>query len=158
TFARDIMELSTMAGGHYTASDIRAPARACPGWSYVDPEMVGNAHEHDAGARTLLGRTGRFVGAAVTAVARERPAPPEYMAAQSYRFFVREEPDAGLRARLGAVPRDADYEIRPLLETIFLSRDFYSPASVGTHIKSPVELAISTYRKRGLDSVPGIPD
>ena len=54
--------------------------------------------------------------------------------------------------------RDSHYEITPLLETIFLSRDFYSPASVGTQIKSPVELAISTYRKLGLANVPGVPD
>jgi hypothetical protein len=39
-----------------------------------------------------------------------------------------------------------------------LSRDFYSPASVGTAIKSPVELAISTYHKLGLTYIPGVPD
>ena len=32
---------------------------------------------------------------------------------------------------------------------MFLSRDFYSPASMGTHIKSPVELVVSTYKKLG---------
>ncbi len=50
--------------------------------------------------------------------------------------------------------RDNHYEIAPLLETMFLSRDFYSPASVGTQIKSPVELAVSTYKKLGLDEHP----
>ena len=50
------------------------------------------------------------------------------------------------------------YELAPLLEMIFLSRDFYSAASVGTRIKSPVELIISTYRKLGLREVPGLPD
>ena len=54
--------------------------------------------------------------------------------------------------------RDNSYKIAPLLETIFLSRDFYSPASVGTQIKSPVLLAISTFRKLGLTEVPGVPD
>ncbi len=54
--------------------------------------------------------------------------------------------------------RGANYEVTPLLDTIFLSRDFYSPASVGTQIKSPVQLAISTFRKLGLDRVPGVPD
>jgi hypothetical protein len=29
---------------------------------------------------------------------------------------------------------------------------------VGTHVKSPVELAVGTYRKLGLTSVPGVPD
>ncbi|MBM3395694.1 MAG: DUF1800 family protein, partial [Betaproteobacteria bacterium] len=44
------------------------------------------------------------------------------------------------------------------LETLFLSRDFYSAGVVGTRIKGPVELAISTYRKLGLTEVPGVPD
>jgi hypothetical protein len=63
-----------------------------------------------------------------------------------------------LQQKLGAVLRDHHYEIAPLLEAMFLSRDFYSPASVGTHIKSPVELAVSTYKKLGLENIPGEPD
>ena len=54
--------------------------------------------------------------------------------------------------------RDNHYEITPLLEKIFLSRDFYSPASVGTQIKSPVQLAVSTYKKLGQKNIPGVPD
>src|SRR5215831_19658882 len=41
---------------------------------------------------------------------------------------------------------------------MFLSKDFYSPASYATRIKSPVELVISTYKKLGLREVPGVPD
>src|SRR5205823_452020 len=74
------------------------------------------------------------------------------------RFFVRQEPSAALQDKLGAILRNSDYKIAPLLETIFLSRDFYSPASVGTQIKSPVQLAISTFKKLGLTEVPGVPD
>jgi hypothetical protein len=56
------------------------------------------------------------------------------------------------------VLRDADYQLKPLLRTVFLSRDFYSPASMGAHIKGPVELVVSTYKKLGAHSIPGIPD
>jgi hypothetical protein len=41
---------------------------------------------------------------------------------------------------------------------VFLSKDFYSQASVGAQIKGPVELAISTYKRLGLKEVPGVPD
>ena len=47
-----------------------------------------------------------------------------------------------------------NYEMAPLLRTAFLSRDFYSAASVGTHIKGPVELIVSTYRRLGLTATP----
>ena len=73
-------------------------------------------------------------------------------------FFVRDDLSSSLQSELGIVFRNADYEIAALLETVFLSRDFYSQASVGTHIKSPVELAVSTYRKLGLNEAPGVPD
>src|SRR5262249_12191903 len=43
-------------------------------------------------------------------------------------------------------------------EKDFLNRHFYSQASVGTRIKGPVELALTTYRKLGLKNVPGVPD
>ena len=62
------------------------------------------------------------------------------------------------RRRLGAVLRDNDYEIAPLLRTMFLSRDFYSAPSFGTRIKGPIELVVSTYRKLGVKRLPGIPD
>jgi hypothetical protein len=54
--------------------------------------------------------------------------------------------------------RDGQYELAPFLRTIFLSRDFYSPASMGAQIKGPVELIVSTYRRLGLTALPGIPD
>jgi hypothetical protein len=71
---------------------------------------------------------------------------------------VRQDLSADQQEKLGAVLRNANYNLAPLLETIFLSRDFYSPASVGTQIKSPVQLAISTFRKLGLKEAPGVPD
>ncbi len=54
--------------------------------------------------------------------------------------------------------RDNGYEIAPFLTTIFLSEDFHSEPSIATHIKSPTELIVSTYRKLGLTELPGIPD
>jgi hypothetical protein len=63
-----------------------------------------------------------------------------------------------MKKKLGAMLRDNRYEIAPLLETIFASRDFYSAPSFATRIKGPVELVVSTYRKLGLEEVPGVPD
>ena len=88
----------------------------------------------------------------------EQPVTADYIAGKIYRFFARDDLSSELQQELGTVFREANYEIRPLLEAIFLSRDFYSPATVGAQIKSPVQLAISTYRKLGLDNVPGVPD
>ena len=157
-FAREIMELFTMGVGNYTEKDIREAARAFTGWNYVDLKFVVNKDQHDDGEKTFLGKTGRFDGVDVIDIIMQQPVTAEYIAGKIYRYFVRQELTPDLQKQLGAVLRQSHYEIAPLLEKIFLSRDFYSPASVGTAIKSPVELAITTYRKLGLKSVPGVPD
>jgi len=157
-FAREIMELFTMGVGNYTETDIREAARAFTGWNFVDLDFVVNADQHDEDDKRFLGRTGNFDGVDIIDIIMEQPVTADYLAGKLYRFFVREQLDPALQRQLGTVLREADYEVAPLLETLFLSRDFYSAASVGTHIKSPVELAVSTYRKLGLDTVPGVPD
>ncbi len=157
-FAREIMELFTMGVGHYTEKDIREAARAFTGWNCVDVNFVVNKDQHDDSQKTFLGRTGNFDGGDIINIILEQPATADFIAAKIYRFFVREDLSPQLQAKLGSTLRDAHYEITPLLEKIFLSRDFYSPASVGTAIKGPVELAITTYHKLGLTSVPGVPD
>jgi hypothetical protein len=157
-FAREIMELFTMGVGNYTEVDIREGARAFTGWNFTDLDFVINADQHDDGSKNFLGRQGNFDGVDIIDIIMEQPVTAEYLAGKIYRFFVREDLSPELRRQLGTVLRDADYGIAALLETIFMSRDFYSAASVGTHIKSPVELAVSTYRKLGLEGVPGVPD
>ena len=63
-----------------------------------------------------------------------------------------------LQTQLGDLFRKGRYEIAPFLETVFLSRDFYSDASMGALVQSPVVLAVSTYKKLGQTAVPGVPD
>jgi len=157
-FAREIMELFTMGVGNYTETDIREAARAFTGWNYADLDFLVNEDQHDDGEKTFLGRTGNFDGVEIIDIIVEQPVTANYIAGKIYRYFVREELSNELQERLGAVLAEADYEIAPLLETIFLSRDFYSAPSVGTQIKSPVQLAVSTYRKLGLADTPGVPD
>ncbi len=157
-FAREILEMFTMGVGRYSERDIREAARAFTGWNALGTRFVFDAERHDGGVKTIFGREGRFDGVQVIDQILAQPATADYIAGRIYRFFVREDLSALTQRRLGAVLRDNQYELAPLLETIFLSRDFYSAASVGTRIKGPVELLVSTYRKLGLRDVPGLPD
>ena len=155
-FAREIMELFTMGVGHYGEQDIREGARAFTGWNADELTFVVHPEQHDDGAKSWADRQLRWRrgdrhhhGAAGDRGLHRR---------QAYRYLVRDDLDPELQGRLGAVLRDADYQLKPLLRTLFLSRDFYSPASMGTRIKSPVELVVSTYKKLGAPAIPGIPD
>ncbi|MFZ9255724.1 MAG: DUF1800 domain-containing protein [Burkholderiaceae bacterium] len=157
-FAREIMELFSMGVGNYTEEDIREAARAFTGWNYQGLNFVINPAQHDDGSKTVLGERGRFDGVQVIDIILSKPVTAEFIATKLYRYFVREEISPEMRVKLGQLLRDNKYEIAPFLEALFLSKDFYAEASVGTRIKPPVELVVSTYRKMGLREIPGIPD
>ena len=157
-FGRELLELFTMGVGNYTEQDIREGSRAFTGWTNDVLEFRFDAATHDDGEKTFLGRTGALNGEDIIDIILDTPVTAEYIGSKLYRFFVREEIDDATRAALGSTFRDAGYEVRPLLRQIFLSRDFYSPASYATQVKSPVQLVVSTYRKLGLTALPTIPD
>jgi hypothetical protein len=157
-FAREVMELFTMGVGNYSEQDVRECARAFTGWYFDNLAFKIDPEKHDAGVKTFLGRTGRFDGVDVIGIIFEQPVTAEYLAAKIYRFLVRDELSPDLRARLGSVLRASNYEVKPLLTAILSSRDFYSQASYGGHIKGPVEHLIAMMKHLGADGVPGVPD
>jgi uncharacterized protein (DUF1800 family) len=157
-FGRELLELFTMGVGNYTEHDIREASRAFTGWTNDVLEFEFDPDQHDFRTKTFLGETGEFNGEDIVELILAADATAEFVAAKLYRYFVRDELTDRTQAALGATLRGANYELVPLLTQIFLSRDFYSPTSVATQIKSPVHLVISTYRKLGLATLPTVPD
>jgi len=157
-FGRELMELFTMGVGNYTEQDLREAARAFTGWRDNDLSFHIDDAQHDDGQKTVLGHTGPLGGQEVLDIILAQPATATFIAGKLYRFLVRDELSSQFQGQLSDLLRANNYEIAPFLRTVFLSRDFYSPASVGTHIKGPVELVVSTYRRLGLAATPGMPD
>ncbi len=157
-FGREVLELFTMGVGNYTESDIREASRAFTGWTHVGLNFAVDPELHDSGPKTFLGRTGNYDGIDIIDIVLDQTVTAEFIARKLYEFFVREDPSSELVVELGDLLQKHNYELRPLLQKIFLSRDFYCPSSYGTQIKSPVHLVVSTYRKLGLRKIPGIPD
>ena len=143
-FAREIMELFTMGVGNYTEKDIREGRARVHRLELRRSEIRRQQRSARRRREDVSGQHRPF---------RRRGGDRHHHAAAGHRRLHRRQDLSLLRPpgtvarrlqkKLGAVLRDNHYEIAPLLETIFLSRDFYSPASVGTQIKSPVELAVS---------------
>jgi uncharacterized protein (DUF1800 family) len=157
-FGRELLELFTMGVGNYSERDVREAARAFTGWTNDALAFRFDAAQHDSGQKTFLGRTGALDGEDIIDTILAQPVSAEFIASKLYRFFVRDEVSGAVAAELGRTFRDNGYQLKPLLKRMFLSRDFYSPASVGTQIKTPVHLMVSTYRKLDLREVPTIPD
>jgi hypothetical protein len=157
-FGRELLELFTMGVGNYTEHDIREASRAFTGWTNDVLEFEFDESLHDFGAKTFRGQAGPFDGTDIIDIILAQEPTAEFIAGKLYRYFVREELSEQTRTSLASTFRDASYELKPLLTRIFLSRDFYSPRSYATQIKSPVQLVVSTYRKLGLEQMPTVPD
>ena len=157
-FAREIMELFTLGVGNYEEIDIREAARAFTGWNTNDLEFVVNTNQHDADVKTILNKTGNFSGEDVIDILLTQDAASRFIATKIYKEFVNDNVNNDIIEDYARILKSNNYELKPLLSAIFLSKDFYSQQNIGSHIKSPVELVISTYRKLGLNNTPGVPD
>jgi uncharacterized protein DUF1800 len=157
-FGRELLELFTMGVGNYTERDVREAARSFTGWTNDVLEFKIDKDQHDAGEKTFLGRSGPLDGTDIIDTILNQKVTGEHVAAKMYRFFVRDEISPAVRTELGRGFKDSRYQVRPLLKRMFLSKDFYSSASMATQIKSPVLLVVSTYKKMGLRELPTVPD
>jgi hypothetical protein len=157
-FGRELLELFSMGVGNYTEHDVREAARAFTGWTNDVLAYKFDAAQHDFGEKTFLGQKGPFNGDDIIRIILEQPVTGEFVAAKIYRYFVREDISPAVKAQLGRVFKQSGYQIKPLMTRILLSKDFYSPASYATQIKSPAHLVVSTYRKMGLREMPTVPD
>ena len=165
-FAREFMELFCMGEGQgYSETDIRELARAFTGWTLRPIKTTNDAARfiadpklHDDGAKTFLGESGKFSGDEAIEIILKQSATPRFITRKIYRAFVRDELSPELNNHFTQLLVKSNYELKPLLKTIFLSRDFYSAPSVGTQIKAPVDYLVSTWRKLGLRAIPTMPD
>ena len=157
-FAREIMELFTLGDGNYTEKDIREAARAFTGWNTDDLVFLVDDDKHDSEEKIVLSNIGNFDGVDVINILLAQESSAKFLVKKIYKEFVSEYYDEKTINSLAHILRENDYELKPLLKTIFLSKDFYSSNAMGTHIKSPVVLIVNTYKKLGLHEIPGIPD
>jgi len=157
-FGRELLELFTMGVGNYTEKDVREAARGFTGWTNDVLTFKFDSSQHDFGTKTFLGRTGPLNGEEIIDIILQQRVTAEFVGGKIYKYFVREDLTNPVKASLGRTFRDSGYQVKPLLTRIFLSKDFYSPASRATQIKTPTHLVVSTYKKLGLTQVPTIPD
>jgi uncharacterized protein (DUF1800 family) len=147
-FARELFELFTLGEGHYTERDIKEAARAFTGWR-LDPRLGAfrkDWRRHDDEMKTLFGRSGRFDGEDVLSITLDQPQVAPYLVRKLWREFISEDPDEQEVERLAVLFRRSNYQIRPLLNELFLSPHFWAPANRGVLIKSPVDLLVGTIR------------
>ena len=153
-FARELMELFTLGEGNYSEPDIKESARAFTGYRidrFEEFRFVRN--QFDGGAKTFLQQIGNWNGDQIIDIILKQPAAAKFISNKLWKFFAYEDADSQLIDKLAELFRQ-NYEIRPLLETIFSSEEFYSPRAQDAIVKSPVQYVVESGRTLGVN-LPG---
>lgn len=146
-FAREVMELFTLGRGNYTEHDIKEAARAFTGWgANLKGEFTFRKFQHDEGSKTVLGKSGNFIGEDVLDILLEQKQTARYITQKIYRFFVNENVDKQKVEWLADRFYKSGYQIGKLMEDIFTADWFYDEKNIGAKIKSPIELLAGVQR------------
>jgi uncharacterized protein (DUF1800 family) len=177
-FGREVMELFTVGRGQYTQDDVVAASRSFTGWIVDVPGRPGLERaaafgippwqsgviprRHDAGVKTLLGRSGDFDLDGALDVLLDHPTTAPRIAAKLYTELVGTAPDAKTAARLGATFLSGKWQIMPVVEAIAHDPAFADAKSRGTKVRTPVEKLVALAQafpdavtRRGVQ--PGLP-
>ena len=173
-YGRELLELFSLGVGkdgafNYTEEDVKECSRAFTGWTIAnnvpgqpygryEAKFIYNADDHDDGAKTFLGETGRFNGEDIIDIIAKQPAAARFLSRRLYDYFVADE--AQVPAWMDTPPQDSDtikmledeyfrsgYDIRSMLR-VLLHSDAFKNARF-SRIKSPVETVIGTLRLIG---------
>jgi uncharacterized protein (DUF1800 family) len=157
--SREIMELHTLGVGAYKQNDVTSLARILTGWTMAGPQghegspgsFVFNAHAHEPGVQTLLGKayppTGRAQGEAALADLARRPATAHFIASKFARHFVSDTPDPALVGELANVFIATDGDLKAL--TFALIDNPVAFSAPATKMRSPYEFLIAVNRALG---------
>lgn len=167
-YARELQELFTVGKdllNHYTEDDVKQAARVLTGWTdnraAISSSFVPN--KHDTGNKTFSAFYGNTVisGRSGAAGADEtddlinmiftQQEVSKYICRKLYRYFVYyvidETVEQHVIVPLAEVFRNNNYEIMPVLETLFKSEHFYDTLNTGCVIKQPLDHSIGLCRQ-----------
>jgi len=141
-FARELMELFTLGVGNYTEKDIKESARSFTGWAFKkDGSFLLKKKKHDFKEKTFMGKTGNFDGDAIINIILEQKQCARFICDKVYRYFVNPQVDKNHLEEITTLFYK-DYNIKKLMQHIFMSDWFYEDKNIGTKIKSPIELLV----------------
>ena len=152
-YGRELMELFTLGAdrGAYTEADVREQARALTGWRSKRVKGVGptdfhyDPRFHDAGAKTIFGKSGNFDWQDSARLVVQHPEHPAFFVTKLWSYFVPTAAPAGTQRALEAMYRKS-YAIRPVVEAILQHPALYSGPRM---VKPPVVFAAGMLRALG---------
>jgi uncharacterized protein (DUF1800 family) len=154
-YAREVMELFALGLGNYTEDDVKNVARAFTGWT-LDKQLgfLYRDGAHDAGLKTIFGRTGSFTGEDVIDLIVQQPAHSRFLARKLLEFFLYSDPESELVEGLAQTYALSGFDLAKTVGTILRSNVFYSPRAYRAIPKSPIEFVIGLQRFMRVKALP----
>jgi uncharacterized protein (DUF1800 family) len=174
-YGRELQELFTVGKGpeiaagnytNYTEEDVKAAARVLTGWRDVHDAPAAEFQEkkHDIkdkafssayGNTVITGRSGPDAGTQelddLIKMIFAQAETAKYLCRKLYRWFIHYDIDATVEANIIAPLADqlikADFEVKPVLATLFKSAHFHDALNMGCQIKTPLDIVAGTLRQ-----------
>ena len=166
-YGRELLELHTLGvDGGYSQDDVIAVARCFTGWTIYDPAKYGefqfNPAVHDRKEKLVLGHRiaeggGEEDGLRVIEILARHPSTARFISRKLAQRFVADVPPQSLVDRMADTFTRTDGDLRAVIETMFLSREFLSEGAWRAKLKSPLELVVSAVRATGANVVDASP-
>jgi len=144
-FARELFELFTLGIGNYTETDIKQAAKAVSGWQVKGLESVFDSTRwYKETTLSIFGKTAQFTVNSLIDLVFEQKATAEFICRKLYKEFVYYKPNEAFVQEMATVFKVNNFELKPLLEFLLTSEEFYKASYQGSKIKNPQELIIGT--------------
>ena len=161
-YARELMELHTLGvDGGYSQKDVTELARMLTGWTFNQRDLVRsgvqftfNADAHDNGHKLWMGKEinprGQQEGEFALDILAMHPNTAHHIAFELAQYFVSDNPPEALVNRMAQRYLDTRGEIRPVLEVLFYSQEFFDKTAIGNKFKTPYQFVLSSARASAL--------
>jgi uncharacterized protein (DUF1800 family) len=152
---RELLELFMLGIGQYTEQDVKAAGRALTGWR-IDlrrERCVLESREHDAGSKTILGRTQKFDAGSLVDHLLRQPSCRRFIASRLWHRYgssTQPIPESTLEKMSAEFPQ-------PLTMLRALFEDEAVRHTHDTMVKQPVEWLVGAMRQLGVRPA-GMPD
>ncbi len=145
---RELMELFTLGVGNYGERDVKEAARALTGWRVTaNGAFLDMPEHHDAGEKTVLGRTGPWRGDDLLGLLLEQPALARRLAVRLCELFLNEESVTPEHlAALASGLRAHDLDIGWGVALVLRSRAFFSGRNRGGKVLGPAQFVVGAAR------------
>jgi len=145
--ARELMELFTLGVGNYSESDVKESARTLTGWTVARGKFRSDENLHDAGEKTILGKTGSWNGDDLLNILAEHPEASRRLAFRVCELFLGESvTNEQLIEELADGLRENRLDISWAVETLLRSELFFSENNMNNRIMSPTHFFIGASR------------